>query len=242
LGEFCKNFTERLSRKSCNNVVLGLAGLPTLLSKLRDSHESSPRLFTTMLLEPLLPQERIAVIERGIADANKKNAVQTAITESAKQLISDLSEGYPHFLQQFAFSAFQQDLDDTIDRIDVLNGAFEENGALSQLGAKYFTEMYHLKIASDDYRHVLNTMAVYSDQWVSRRHLIEQSGLPKSTVTNALNALKARNIIVSDDSRKGRGFYRLPTKSFAAWINAIKSASAQAQESGSIPVPLTSTF
>lgn len=50
LGEFCKLLTERLARKQCNNVVVGLAGLPTLLGQLKQSHESSPRLFTTMLL------------------------------------------------------------------------------------------------------------------------------------------------------------------------------------------------
>lgn len=42
LGEFCKLMTERLARKECNNVVLGLAGLPTLLGRLKESHESSP--------------------------------------------------------------------------------------------------------------------------------------------------------------------------------------------------------
>lgn len=242
LGEFCKMLTERLARRACNNVVLGLAGLPTLLGRLKDSHESSPRLFTTMLLEPLLPEERISVIDRGMRDANEKNKNTTTITDAAKHLLADLSEGYPHFLQQFAFSAFQYDSDDNIEPDDVLSGAFAENGALSQLGTKYFNEMYHLKIASNDYRRVLNTMAVFGDQWVSRRQIIEESELAASTVTNALNALKARNIIVSDDSRKGRGFYRLPTLSFAAWINAFRSASEQAERSGSVAVPMSSTF
>lgn len=234
--------TERLARRSCNNVVLGLAGLPNLLGKLKDSHESSPRLFTTMLLEPLLPEERISVIERGIAAANEKNEVSTTIAPSAIKLLADLSEGYPHFIQQFGFSAFQYDTDNNIDDSDVLNGAFAENGALSQLGAKYFNEMYHLKIASNDYRTVLNTMAVHADQWVSRQDIIKESGLAASTVNNALNALKAREIIVADESRKRRGFYRLPTLSFAAWINAAQSASEKAIATGTIAVPLSSTF
>jgi hypothetical protein len=44
LGEFLKLFTERLTRRDCNSVLVGLAGLPTTISKLRASHESSPRL------------------------------------------------------------------------------------------------------------------------------------------------------------------------------------------------------
>src|SRR5690606_34929020 len=35
LGELCKSLTERLARRGCNNVVLGLAGLPSILARLR---------------------------------------------------------------------------------------------------------------------------------------------------------------------------------------------------------------
>jgi hypothetical protein len=102
--------------------------------------------------------------------------------------------------------------------------------------------MYHLKIASNDYRTVLNTMAVHADAWVSRQDIIKESGLAASTVNNALNAMKAREIIVADETRRGKGFYRLPTLSFAAWINAVQSASEQAKARGTVAVPLNSTF
>ncbi|MBN8242929.1 ATP-binding protein [Nitratireductor aquimarinus] len=226
LGELCKLITERLYKKNCNNVAIGLAGLPTLIQKLRDSHESSPRLFTTMLLEPLLPEEIELVLHSGIDQANNKNTVETSINPEAVSLLSSLSEGYPHFIQQFAYSAFEHDSDNVIGREDVIEGAYSENGALSQLGDKYFSNMYHSKIASNDYRRVLDTMAAHGDNWVTRKEIISESGLSGHTVTNALNALKGREIIVSDESRKNRGYYRLPTRSFATWINAIKSVSA----------------
>jgi hypothetical protein len=101
-------------------------------------------------------------------------------------------------------------------------GAFKENGALAQLGVKYFNEMYHGKIASEDYRTVLNAMAAHGDDWVARKDIIAESEVSESSVTNALSALKDRKIIMVEDGR--RGFYRLPTKSFAAWINAFRSA------------------
>lgn len=231
LGAFCKLFTERLARRSCNKVVLGLAGLPPLIQKLRNSHESSPRIFTTLLLEPLLPTERESVVESGLRDAKIKNGYETEISPDALRMIAELSEGYPHFIQQFAYSAFEADEDNNIETADVSAGAFEENGALSQLGQKYFSEMYNSKIASDNYRVVLDTMAKHGDKWVSRKTIIMESALAHTIVTNALNALKARNIIFADDSRKGQGYYRLPTRSFAAWINAIKSVGAQRGES-----------
>ena len=44
-----------------------------------------------------------------------------------------LSEGYPHFLQQFAFSAFEKNSDNEIDGADVMNGAFQETAHFSNL-------------------------------------------------------------------------------------------------------------
>ena len=113
----------------------------------------------------------------------------------------------------------------------VTQGAYKENGALMQLGHKYFSEMYHARISSEDYRRVLGAMAAHGDKWIAKRDIVAESGVSESSVTNAVAALKAKNIIIFDDSR--RGFYRLPTKSFAAWINAIRSV--QASKGGEAP-------
>jgi DNA polymerase III delta prime subunit len=221
LGEFAKLFTERLSRKGSNSVLLGIAGLPTLISKLKASHESSARIFEVLKLSVLTPSEREEAVRVGLELANKKNSVKTGINSDALSLISDLSEGYPHFVQQFAYFAFAQDDNDLIDVADVKLGAYKENGALTQLGDKYFSEMFHARIASEDYRKVLATMAERSDSWVDRKWLVKGSSVSESIVDNALAAMKARGIIIQDTSR--RGVYRLPSKSFAAWITAVQS-------------------
>jgi hypothetical protein len=225
LGEFVKLFTERLVRRDCNNVLLGMAGLPSIIGTLKKSHESSPRIFEIYSLQPLEPDERRTVVQRGLAEAAEKNGFATQITPDALYMICELSEGYPHFVQQFAFSAFAEDNDNTIDVADVTGGAYKENGALAQLGNKYFNEMYHAKIYSEDYRRVLDAMASYGDGWVSRGTLIKETSVSESSVGNALSSLKDKKIILQDESR--RGFYRLPTKSFAAWINAIKASRAK---------------
>lgn len=226
LGEFVKLFTERLTRRGCHNVILGMAGLPSTIAKMRASHESSPRIFEVLHLEPLDEPEIKEVISRGLELANEKNGFATSMTPDAMTLLCELSEGYPHFIQQFAYSAFNRDSDNHIDVADVLDGAYRENGAIMQLGSKYFNEMYFGKITSEDYRRVLNTMSKYGDAWVARKTIIDESGVKASTINNALNALKGRQIILVDESRQG--FYKLPTKSFAAWINAIKTVEEKA--------------
>jgi hypothetical protein len=67
-------------------------------------------------------------------------------------------------------------------------------------------------------------MARHSDVWVTRTEIIKESKLKPGTLDNGLRALKKANIILANELKSGQ--YRLPTKSFAAWINAKKQAEA----------------
>ena len=221
LGENIKLLTERLSKYDCDKVLIGLAGQQDLIEKLRSSHESSPRLFQVLDLQPLTYQERIEVLDAGISEANADGKSSVLFTDEAKNEIAALSEGYPHFLQQFAFCAFAEDSDNKIDTEDVNKSIFSESGALEQLGQMYFKDLYLNKIGSDDYRKVLQCMAQSMDEWVSRPDILEKTGLKEHTLTNAVRALKQRGVILSKDGSKG--VYRLPTKSFAVWIKAYSA-------------------
>jgi hypothetical protein len=228
LGLICKLLSEELFRKGCDRLCIGIAGLPNVIQRLRGSHESSPRIFTMITLNPLEDAEREQVIERGLIEASQKNGLEIKITDEAKKFIATLSEGYPHFLQEFAYSAFEMDTDNVIDRSDVASSLFSENGAFDQLGKKYFGQFYATP-GSDDYRIVLDVMADSLDEWVDRSTLIQESKLKAGTVDNALRALKNRNVILQNDMRRGQ--YRLPTRSFGVWINAKKIANKAAIES-----------
>ena len=174
-----------------------------------------------MNLKPLEDHERQMVVEMGLDDANIKNESKTTIEPEAMAALSDYSEGYPHFLQEFAYCAFEADTDGTIDKDDFFKSLFRENGAFDQLGLKYFDKAYNTP-SSDDYRHVLHAMSDVLDGWSSRAEIIERSELKPGTVDNALRALKLKNIIIPDELRPG--YYRLPTRSFAAWVNIRKRA------------------
>lgn len=222
LGQICKLLTERLTKIGCDKVLIGLAGLPKLNGQLRASHESSPRIFQHLSLKPLEISERRDVISRGIETGNSQNEVSTSITTEAADIISTLSEGYPHFIQQFAYCAFEADTDNQIDASDVYRGAQQENGAFHQLGEKYFHELYWEQVGSDEYRTVLNAMADGPGEYMSKQQIRTATQLRESTIKNALSALRKRNIIVDRPGLKG--YYRLPTRSFAVWIKAVQSA------------------
>ena len=219
LGTFCKLLTERLTKRDCHNVTLGLAGVTGILGKLRQSHESAPRIFHTVTLDPLSHKDRLAVITKGLEEAKETNNREFTISERAANAISQLSEGYPNFVQQFGFCAFDEDADDHIDYDDVMTGAFKKDGAFQQLGQKYFSDIYFDQIGSDEYRGVLRAMADHSDNWVAKQILKSATRLKPATLNNAITALKKRGIIIPKPGH--HGVYRLPTRSFAVWIKAF---------------------
>lgn len=186
------------------------------LITMRESHESSPRIFTLFTLEPLLPSERIDVIRKGLEEARGKNGFEVTIEPEAEQCIADFSEGYPHFIQQFAYSAYEADQDNNIDISDVHDGAYIENGAFQQLGLKYFRELYFEQIGSDEYREVLRIMSQHLDGWVNKEQIRKVAKMKFTTLNNAISSLKKRKIIIPRLGKKGE--YRLPNKSFAVWI------------------------
>ena len=86
----------------------------------------------------------------------------------------------------------------------------------NNLGTKYFEGLYFEQINSDEYREVLRFMAGQLDGWVTKSQVRAALKIKESTLTNALRALSQRRIILP---RPGyQGTYRLPMKSFAAWI------------------------
>lgn len=222
LGEFVKVFSERLSKLGINNVGIGVIGISNVLEKMRQSHESSVRIFTPVPLAPLNEADSKTVVSRGLSEANEKNQAQTTITPAALQSIAKYSEGYPHFIQQYAYCSFDHDTDDVIDENDVKEALIKENGALHQLGQRYFENMYTDEIRSDDYRTVLQVVAKHMPNEVSRKQIIDETGLKQHTINNALTALKKRGSIIPVSGHDG--VFRLPSMSFAAWIQAFKLA------------------
>jgi hypothetical protein len=74
LGLICKLLTEELTRRRTERLCIGIAGLPNVIEKLRQSHESSPRFFQTMELKALEFPERELVLDHGLQEAIRKPA------------------------------------------------------------------------------------------------------------------------------------------------------------------------
>src|SRR3990167_2893921 len=215
LGYFVKNVTEALMRNDCHNVMFILAGLPDTTEKLSKSHESSVRIFTQIKLRELSVPDRKYVIDRGLEAGNKINTENTTITDDARDQIAAFSEGYPHFIQQFAYCAFDGNTDGEISSEDVLDSAFKPGGAIDAIGDRYYASAFNDKIKSE-YRQVLAIMAESLNSWVTKAEIRIKFTGDESTLSNALQALTTRKIILKNPSKVGE--YRLQQRGFALWI------------------------
>ena len=229
LGSFLKLLLERLQRSSCNRVLIGLAGLPDLRTKLYASHPSSVRIFQELPLDRLPHDEISRVIDLCIHRANQHNTDKLTITPDAKQALASLSEGFPHFIQQFGFSAFARDTDNILDINDVNVSAFGRGGALEIIGDRYYRHDFYNKIQKESYRQVLRIMADDLDSWVPRSKIREKFKGNNGTLNNAIKALRDRHIILSKEGEKG--IYRLQHKGFALWIKLHTGTEATASKS-----------
>lgn len=216
LGSFLKLLLERLQRSGCDRVLVGLAGLPELRGRLHASHPSSLRIFEDIQLGRLTSDEVSNVITMCLDKSGKDNPVPTTITDEARQMLVNLAEGYPHFIQQFGYSAFAADGDNNIDIQDIEKSAFGPRGALDLIGDRYYRNDFYNKIQQDSYRQVLRIMADDLDGWVTRAKIKERFKGKDSTLNNAIKALRDRHIILSKEGVKG--VYRLQHKGFALWI------------------------
>lgn len=224
LGYFIKTVTEDLQKKGCNNIMFVVTGLPETVEKLKASHESSVRVFHPLKVKELKPADRKWVVDLGIKRANELNDEKTTVTEDAKAQISSLSEGYPHFIQQFAYCAFKRDTDFVLDAQDVLESAFVEGGALDSIGNRYYESDFYQKIKSDEYRQVLTIMSKHMNDWIKKAQIRAEFTGPETKLTNALKALTDRKIILKNSERDGE--YRLQQRGFALWIQLFGNRGA----------------
>src|SRR3989338_973545 len=216
LGTFLKNLSEALISENQNNILFILSGLPNVRNVLIESHESSLRLFQELNLKPLSQEDTVNVIQRGLDKSEKESGIKILVDEQAKKLFFLYSEGYPHFVQQIGFSAFEVNDDQLINETDVDTGFFGKHGALEQIGQRYYVRSFSTDIATDLQREILTIMSEKWNNWVSREQIKKKFTGKEYSLNNGIRALIDKGIIIPRDVVKGQ--YRLQWASFAFWI------------------------
>lgn len=216
LGVFVKLLTERLQKEGSEKLMFGIAGLPRIKDILIKSHPSSLRIFEEIELDRLNNDEIKEIIQKVLENGKVLNDYETVVDDKAQDLLVEFSEGFPHFIHQYGYCAFELSDGKMITTTNVINGAFGKRGALELIGNKYYKDDYYNKLQVDSYRQVLNIMAESMDGWITKSQIKTKFKGNDATLNNAITALRKRNIILSKQGSKGT--YRLQDKGFAWWI------------------------
>lgn len=220
LGTFLKTLTETLTFEGCNKVLFILAGLPQATDRLRESHESSLRLFEEYEMKPLSQGDVKYVVNSALSEINKSEDDILTVDDEAMRAFYSFSEGYPHFLQQIGYSTILNCESNKIDVDLVKKSMFENGGALELIGNRYYVDLYYNKINTDSYRQILTIMADQWNEWISKEEIRKKFSGSGTNLANGIKALRDRNIILT--KRGQRGLYRLQWMSFAFWIKIHK--------------------
>jgi len=239
LGSFLKLFLERLQKRGCPHVMFGLAGLPHLHEVLVSSHKSSLRIFDDIALDRLTEEEVHEAVTLCLATANKVNDEPMTIDDDAILALQHLSDGYPHFIQQFGYSAYAADGDNRLSSADVASGAFDAGGALDQIGESYYRDDFYNKVQKESHRQVLRIMSQDLDAWVPKSKIRAKFKGTDKSLNAAIRLLRQKRIIFTKEGTPG--VYRLQHKGFAYWITLRATPTVAITDLLKGPPPKSST-
>jgi len=133
VGSFFKVVSERLVVDGYRQIMFLATGLPKIASDISEDDPSAPRIFTYVELNRLTEDESLSIVNRCISNTSK------TIDDQAAKHIAMRSGGFPYFLHQLGYDAFDADTDDLIDLQDVYSGLVK---SLIQFERMFFGKMY----------------------------------------------------------------------------------------------------
>jgi hypothetical protein len=203
LGSFLKLFLERLQRRGCTRLMVGVAGLPQMLHVLRNSHPAALRLFEIIYLQRLQDLESALIIEKALETGARENGRRTGITPGARLQLVHMADGIPHLVQQFAHSAFEVDEDWEINEDDVREGTYGMQGALATLGVRYgWSEAYATRRADCRWS-VLEALSAADAEWQAVEVLGNQVGASNREIADAIRSLEETGLLARNESSAG---------------------------------------
>ncbi len=220
-SSFWKVVQENLAYDNCRNLMLVMAGMPDIINKLSESHESFLRMFTPVTLDKMPDEEAKMIIEKALKNGKPKRNV----SHDAVQEILSYSENYPHLIQELAYSAFQVCQGGEITKHDVevgLEGNEFYAGSVKKLGQLFFSKMYNTVRKNQNYKEVLKIIADLSgkeDKWVLRKDILAKSSKKRTSLGGAISDLTNKKLIVKNPDKSGE--YKIHSKMFQVYISKI---------------------
>jgi hypothetical protein len=213
LGRLLKSLADDIGGES--PILIAVCGLPFLVDNLRESHASSLRLFTYMELGKMERDEIGGLLDLYMQTQTTEPKVK--MTLNARDLLVNLSEGYPHFAQVFGFYAFAMASDLTIDEDIVADGVDKRNGPIEHIGDCYEYKRLYENLSDAELQVIENMKAnKTSEIWFSQSDLKDGFAIP-DVFNKAIESLVSLGVVLSNNENPKK--YRFRHTAFLYWIH-----------------------
>ncbi|HEY6291098.1 MAG TPA: hypothetical protein VI455_05980, partial [Terriglobia bacterium] len=133
LGSFFKVVSEAWTSAGFRNIMFVVVGPPHIPEEIAQGDPSAPRIFSYVQLNRMTEEESLSLLQRCLEGTEKH------INDDAARQITRWAQGFPYFLHQLGYDAFQADNDDVIDQDDAVKGFAE---SMVQLERMLFGRIY----------------------------------------------------------------------------------------------------
>ena len=188
------------------NIMFVATGAHDIFSQIQDHLDSAVRIFEPYELKPLSKEE---LKEAVIIPAENKGI---KFEEGVIDLIYELSEGIPYYMQVIAYNCFAGAVNGIVKTSEF---EFSFKRSLNLLAQREFRGMYEK--ATHEERRILGLMAESDNEVLSYKEIKKGLNL-KSEPSFWLKTMSDKNLII----KKERGKYHLRDKIFKEYLRALK--------------------
>jgi AAA ATPase domain len=224
VGSFFKVVTESWAADGYRNAMFLVIGLPHIPAQISLDDLSAPRVFSFVELKRMTQEESVAILNRCLASSDKK------IDNSSLATIAKWAGGFPYFLHQLGYDAFDVDSDGVIDVDDVASGLIK---SLTHFERMSFGQMYK-SVEGKQKQKIVDALAETFDKPKTAMEL--QKKLSIKNIHQYLKPLEKDGIVELVDKR-----YRLSSELLSIYVRLFKNIPRQtAQKAKAAPdVPTT---
>lgn len=209
-GSFFKVVSEAWAVDGYRNAMFAVIGLPDVPANISKDDPSAPRIFSYVELKRMTTDEC-----RGIVDACLAKSEKT-IEEDAAVRIATRSGGFPYFLHQLGYDAFERDIDGIIDNQDLDQGF---SASLLQFERMFFGDLYK-SVEGKQKQKIVDELAGSYSSPQTAKHLSKVLSI--QNVHQYLKPLEKAGIV-----EKVKSSYRLSSELLSIYVQARTSAAAE---------------
>ncbi|MGA7793277.1 MAG: ATP-binding protein [Candidatus Acidiferrales bacterium] len=212
-GSFFKVVSEAWAVDGYRNAMFTVIGLPNVPVDISADDPSAPRVFSYVELTRLTTEESLSIIQKCLEDSGK------TIESDAARTVASWSGGFPYFLHQLGYDAFEADTDEIITTHDVNNGLIK---SLVQFERMFFGKLYK-SVEGKQKQKIVDELSQYFTSPRTATELTKKLKIPN--LHQYLKPLQKDGIIEKVNSR-----YRLSSQLLSIYVQ-LKMLEAFAKKS-----------